>query len=114
MPANKSSSLRASDTKELRKARRTPPQIVFQQNPRDMRQWHGRLLLPSNCRDTRTGLPAEAALFNITENPRTGRCTVLVQGATPQGRRYVSYPDVSAAQAGGIRWAARRFRYIDP
>ena len=79
-----------------------------------LHRWEGRLLRPSLCVDRRTRKRAESALFNITENPTTGRCTVLVQGATPQGRRYVTYPNVDAAQAGGIRWARRRFARVEP
>jgi hypothetical protein len=76
-----------------------------------MHVWHGRLLLPSRCVDTRTGMPAGGARFDITENPRTQRCSVLVQGRSHHGRRYVSYANLDAAQAGGIRWAARRFAF---
>lgn len=83
------------------------PTLVFRQA--SLHRWEGRLLRPALCIDRRTGKPAESAFFNITENPRTGRCAVLVQGATPQGRRWVDYTDLDAAQAGGLRWARRRF-----
>jgi len=87
------------------------PQIVFRQN--GLHSWKGRLLRPSKCRDNRTGLPVEDARFDITEHPLTGRCTVLVQGASHHGRRYVTYRDIDAAQAGATRWAGRRFSYVD-
>jgi hypothetical protein len=58
-------------------------------------------------------MPAGDARFNITENPRTGRCSVLVQGVSFHGRRWVWYPSVDAAQAGAIRWVARRFRLLE-
>lgn len=63
------------------------PSLVFRQTRPN--RWEGKLLRPSLCVDRRTGLPAESAFFNITEDPRTGRCAVLVQGAEPQGRRWV-------------------------
>ena len=83
------------------------PSLVFRQT--SLSRWEGRLLRPSLCIDRRTGRPAECAFFNITEDPRTGRCSVLVQGASPQGRRWVDYPNLDAAQKGGVRWARRRF-----
>lgn len=83
------------------------PSIVFRQER--LNHWKGRLVLPALCVDRRTGKPAGDARFNITENPVTGVCTVTVQGATTMGRRYVSYPDLDAAQRGGMRWARRRF-----
>ncbi len=78
-----------------------------------MHEWHGRLLRPSACVDNRTGMPVRDARFNIFEDPRTGRCSVLVQAASYHGRRWVWYPSVDAAQAGAIRWAARRFRFAE-
>lgn len=89
----------------------TKPSLIFRQE--SLHRWSGRLARPSLCVDRRTGKPAESALFNVTENPATGRCTVLVQGATAQGRRYVSYPSLDAAQAGGLRWARRRFGFVE-
>lgn len=85
------------------------PTLVFRQT--SLHRWEGRLLRPSLCVDRRTGKPADSALFNVTEDSATGRCTVLVQGATAQGRRYVSYPDLDAAQKGGLWWARRRFAF---
>lgn len=87
------------------------PALVFLQT--NLNSWRGRLMLKNLCVDKRTGLPAESPRFDITENPATGRCSVLVQGATHQGRRYVSYPDLDAAQAGGNCWARRRFTRVE-
>lgn len=87
------------------------PALVFLQT--SLHSWRGRLILKDLCVDKRTGLPAESPRFDITENPATGRCSVLVQGATTQGRRYVSYADLDAAQAGGNRWARRRFTRVE-
>lgn len=85
-----------------------PVTLTFLQT--SLHHWQGQLSRVSQCVDNRTGLPAEAPRFNITEDPVTGRCHVVVRGATPQGRRYVSYPNLDAAQRGGLRWARRRFR----
>ena len=83
------------------------PALVFRQESRH--RWTGRLVLPVLCIDRRTGKPATAVRYDITENRTTGVCTVLVQGTTPQGRRTVTYPNLAAAQAGGLRWVRRRF-----
>lgn len=83
------------------------PAVVFRQE--SLHRWTGRLVLPALCIDRSTGMPAKGARFDIAEHPKTGVCTVTVQGATPQGRRTVTYPDLDAAQAGGLRWARRRF-----
>lgn len=87
------------------------PALVFLQT--SLNRWKGRLVLKHLCVDKSTGLPAESPRFDITEHPVTGKCQVLVQGATHHGRRYVSYRDLDAAQAGGIRWARRRFRRVE-
>jgi len=88
------------------------PSLVFRQT--SLHRWEGRLLNRGRCIDLeRSGLPADDARFNITEHSKTGECSVLVQGSTPQSRRYVTYPNLEAAQAGGIRWARRRFRLQD-
>lgn len=94
--------------------RPTPkPQIVFKQSTQSLHEWHGRLLNSDALVDRTTGMPVGDARFNITEDPRTGRCSVLVQAASHHGRRWVWYPSVDAAQAGGIRWAARRFSFAE-
>ena len=89
------------------------PQIVFKQSKQSLHEWHGRLLNSSACVDRKTGLPVGDVRYNITEDPNTGRCAVLVQAASYHGRRWVWYPSVDAAQAGGIRWAARRFCFVE-
>lgn len=87
------------------------PSLTFRQT--SLHSWRGRLVHKAQCVDTRTGLPAQDARFDITENPVTGKCSVLVQGASYHGRRWVSYDNLDAAQAGGLRWARRRFRRVE-
>lgn len=87
------------------------PALVFLQM--SLHSWRGRLVHKTQCIDKRTRLPAESPRFDITEHPVTGKCQVIVQGATHHGRRYVSYPDLDAAQAGGNRWARRRFTRVE-
>ena len=92
-----------------------PAQIVFTavDSVLGPRKWTGRLLRRSACVDGAqynrqvTWCPR----FDITENPETGRCGVVMNGGpTPHSLRYANYPDVTAAQKAGIRWAGRRFR----
>lgn len=95
-----------------------PAQIVFTQvdNVLGPQKWTGRLLRRSACVDVGhdknyprpvTWIPT----FDIAENPETGKCTVTMNGGpTPHSLRYAHYPDVTAAQKAGIRWAAHRFR----
>lgn len=92
-----------------------PAQIVFTEvdNVLGPRKWTGRLLRRSACVDVErynrevTWCPR----FDIVEDPQTGKCTVTMNGGpTPHSKRYAHYPDVTAAQKAGIRWAARRFR----
>jgi hypothetical protein len=95
----------------MKQVPRVTPALVFLQT--SLNRWQGRLVLRSLCVDKRTGMPAESPRFDISEDPRTGKCRVLVQGATHHGRRYVSYPNLDAAQAGGNRWARRRFTRVE-
>ena len=92
-----------------------PAQIVFTEvdNVLGPRRWTGRLLRRSACVDVArhnrevTWCPR----FDIVENPKTGTCTITMNGGpTPHSLRYANYPDVTAAQKAGIRWASRRFR----
>jgi hypothetical protein len=86
-----------------------PAQIVFQEvdSVTAPRRWLGRLLLPSVAVDTQTGRRiACTPRFDIEENEGTLRCTATMQGGPGKGgRRYRSFPDVTAQ-----RMAARRFR----
>lgn len=89
-----------------------PAQIVFTESDRG-HSWTGRLLRRSACIDTeRHGQPVTwTPYFDITEDTDTGRCAVVMNGgSTPHSRRYANYPNVTAAQNAGIRWAGRRFR----
>lgn len=91
-----------------------PAQIVFIQvdNILGPQKWTGRLLRRSACVDVaRHHRQVTCPRFDIEEHPETGRCTVTMNGGpTPHSLRYANYPDVTAAQKAGIRWAARRFR----
>ena len=94
-----------------------PAQIVFfeVENVLGPRRWRGRLLRPSSCIDIETGRPVRCVpIFNIEEDPQTGRCAVTIQGGDRGGRRYTSHPNVTLAQKAGIRWAGRRFRVEAP
>ena len=88
-----------------------PVTLTFVQT--SLHHWQGKLVHAAQCVDERTGHPAQEPRFNVTEHPVTGRCRVMIQGATLQGRRYVSYPNLDAAQRGGLRWARRRFRRVE-
>ncbi len=97
-----------------------PAQIVFTEVDRVLgpRKWTGRLLRRSACVDVawsggaaRPRAVTWTPYFDIVEDLGTGRCTVTMNGGnTPSSLRYASYPDVTAAQKAGIRWAGRRFR----
>jgi hypothetical protein len=89
-----------------------PAQIVFVESDRG-HCWTGRLLRPASCVDAaRHGRPVTWTPYvDIHEDALTGRCTVAMNGgSTLHSQRYASYPDVTAAQQAGVRWAARRFR----
>jgi hypothetical protein len=87
-----------------------PAQLVFIESDRG-HSWTGKLLTIRGVIDRETGKPIKKQpIFLIEENPKTGRCMVMMQGASSGGRRYAHHPSVSEAQRAGVRWAARRFR----
>lgn len=75
-----------------------------------LNRWEGRLINKSHSVDVRNGTPAGDVRFDISENPKTLRCTVLRQAGSYHSRRFVQYADLDAAQAAGAKWAARRFK----
>lgn len=87
-----------------------PAELVFTEQR--VGRWRGRLLNLRQAFDVTSGRarPVAAQPLYLIEESEGGRFVVTMQGGKPGGRRYRTFPTLSAAQLAGVRWAGRRFR----
>ena len=94
-----------------------PAQVVFHQSA-SANVWRGELLNPDRAIDMQDhGRPIRSTprytIMEVTaENTGRTRYSVQMQGNAAAGRRYRTFDSLDAAQAHGIKWAARRFRVV--